>query len=144
MLRTLFPKHHRRYEESCCARELDDFGAWLTTNGYSRENICGHLRRLRNVLEHAGEAGAGTSYADRRLGELFWLRDAPPATAVNYRATRRAYRRFLVSQERFDAEPVGGPHERLVEEYGVDKSGGGLGNASWRIIRRRKLGNNLR
>lgn len=117
MLRTLFPKHHRRYEESCCARELDDFGAWLTTSGYSRENICGHLRRLRSVLERAGEAGAGTSYADRRLGELFWLRDAPPATAVNYRATRRAYRRFLVSHGRFDAEPVGGPHERLVEEY---------------------------
>ena len=117
MLRTLFPKNHRRYEESCCARELDAFGAWLTASGYSRENICGHLRRLRSVLERAGEAGAGTCYSDRRLGELFSLRDAPPGRAVNYRATRRAYQRFLVSRGRLDAQPVDGPHERLVEEY---------------------------
>ena len=117
MLRTLFPKNHRRYEESCCARELDAFGAWLTASGYSRENICGHLRRLRSVLERAGEAGAGTCYSDRRLGELFSLPHAPPARAVNYRATRRAYQRFLVSRGRLDAEPVDGPHERLVEEY---------------------------
>ena len=117
MLRSLFPKHHRRYEESCCVRELNDFGAWLTASGYSRENVCGHLRRLRNVLERAGEAVAGTCYSDRRLGELFWLQDAPPGSAVNYLATRRAYRRFLVSRGRWDAEPVDGPHERSVEEY---------------------------
>ena len=117
MLRTIFPKHHRRYEESCCARELDDFGAWLTASGYSRENICGHLRRLRSVLERAGEAEAGTCYSDCRFGELFWLRDAPPWRAVNHLATRRAYRRFLLSRGRLDAEPVDGPHECLVEEY---------------------------
>ena len=117
MLRTLFPTNHRRYQDSCCAGELEDFGAWLTASGYSCENICGHLRRLRSVLERAGEAGAGTRYSDRRLEELFWLRDAPPGRAVNYRATRRAYQRFLLSRGRLDTEPVGGPHERLIEEY---------------------------
>ena len=71
MLRTLFPTNHRRYQDSCCAGELEDFGAWLTASGYSCENICGHLRRLRSVLERAGEAGAGTRYSDRRLEELF-------------------------------------------------------------------------
>ena len=117
MLRTLFPKNHRRYAESCCARELDDFAAWLTVSGYSRENICGHLHRLWSVLERAGEAGVGTSYSERRLGELFGLRDAPAGRAVNYRATRRAYQRFLVSHGRLDTEAVDGPHERLIEEY---------------------------
>ena len=46
-----------------------------------------------------------------------WLRDAPPWRAVNYRATRRAYQRFPLWRGRFDAEPVDGPHECLVEEY---------------------------
>ena len=93
MLCTLFPKNHRRYEESCCARELDAFGAWLTASGYSRENTCGHLRRLRSVLERVGEAGAGTCYSDRPLGELFSLPHAPPARAVNYPSLSNRARR---------------------------------------------------
>ena len=118
MLRTLFPRDHRRYEQSCCSRELDDFAAWLATSGYSGENIRGHLYRLRSALERAGEAGAGTNYSEDRLGELFLFCDVSTKRAANYRATRRAYHRFLLSQGRLDADLVDGPHEPLIEEYG--------------------------
>ena len=39
-------------------RDLDDFAAWLTAGGYSRENICGHLHRLRSVLERGRRGGS--------------------------------------------------------------------------------------
>lgn len=118
MLRTLFPKNHRRYEQSCCAGELEDFGSWLMASGYSRENIRGHLHRLRSVLERIGEAGAGTSYSDSLLEELFQFPNASVRRTANYQATRRAYRRFLVSRGRSDVRPVSGPREGLIEKYG--------------------------
>lgn len=117
MLRTLFPKNHRRYEQSCCAGELEDFGSWLMASGYSRENICGHLHRLRSVLERIGEAGAGTSYSDSLLEELFQFPNASAKRTANYQATRRAYRRFLVSCGRSDVRPASGPREGLIEKY---------------------------
>ncbi len=117
MLHTLFPKNYRRYERSNCAEELEAFGAWLMEAGYSRENTCGHLHRLRSVLEGDGEAVAAARYSGRRLAELFSLRDARPGRVRDYRATRRVYQRFLASQDRFDSDPTAGPWERCLEDY---------------------------
>ncbi len=117
MLHTLFPRDHWRYLQSCCARELEDFAAWLTVGGYSDENIRGHLHRLRNALERSGEAGAGTHVSSDRLVELFRFPQASPGRAVGDRSTRRAYQRFLASQGRMDAESADGPHARLIDEY---------------------------
>ena len=117
MLHTLFPKNYRRYERSNCAEELEAFGAWLMEAGYSRENTCGHLHRLRSVLEGDGEAVAAARYSGRRLAELFSLRDARPGRVRDYRATRRVYQRFLASQDRFDSDATAGPWERRLEDY---------------------------
>ena len=118
MLRALFPRDHRRYEQSCCGPELNDFAGWLTASGYSRQAIRGHLCRLRGALERSGAAGAGTDYSEDCLGELFRFRDVSARRAAKVLATQRAYRRFLLLQGRLDAEPQSGPHGPLIEEYG--------------------------
>lgn len=117
MLRTLFPRYHPRYEQSCCGEELEAFGAWLMAGGYSRQNTIGHLRRFRQAFERCAEDGAGTVYSDRWIKELFVCPGASASQAVDYRATRRAYRRFLAACGRLQAVP---PSERrqLIEEYG--------------------------
>lgn len=118
MLHTFFPRDHLRYRQSCCGDELEAFGVWLKANGYSCQNIRGHLRRLRWVLERADEVGAGTVYSDRRLKELFLLQGAPAGRTVNYTGTRRAYRRFLTGCDRFEVEPVDDARQHLIDEYG--------------------------
>ena len=117
MLRTLFPRYHLRYEQSCCGEELKAFGAWLMARGYSRQNTCGHLRRFRHAFERYGEAGANTVYTDRRLKELFVFRGVSASQANRYQATRRAYRRFLATCGRFQAVPLN-ERRRLIEAYG--------------------------
>ena len=116
MLRTLFPRYHPRYEQSCCGEELEAFGAWLMATGYSRQNICGHLRQFRHVFEHHGEVGGNAVYSDRRLKELFVFRGVPDSRAIRYQATRRAYRRFLASCGRLEAAPLSERQHR-IEEY---------------------------
>ncbi|MDE0304740.1 MAG: hypothetical protein OXI87_07645 [Albidovulum sp.] len=105
MLHTPFPRDHRRYLQSACAREFEDFAAWLEAGGYSRENIRGHLKRLGAALERSGEEGAGANVSDDRLAELFRCPQASPGRAAGDRATRRAYRRFPPSRGRLDADP---------------------------------------
>ena len=117
MLRTLFPRYHPRYERSCCGEELEAFGLWLIASGYSRQNTCGHLRRLRHAFERDGEAGSNTAYSDRRLKELFAFQDVPERQAIGYQATRRAYRRFLAASGRLEVMPLS-KRQRGIEEYG--------------------------
>lgn len=120
MLHTLFPKVHCRYESSCCARELEAFGAWLMASGYSRENVCDHLYRLRCVLERADEPAADTRFSTIQLAKFFTLQDAPVWRVSLYQATRRAYQRFLISQDRLTDEAT--PQilgARYLDEYGV-------------------------
>ena len=117
MLRTLFPRYHPRYEQSCCGEELEAFGAWLMASGYSRQNTCGHLRRFRHAFERHGEAGANTVYSDRRLKELFVFRGVSASQATEYRGTRRAYRRYLATCGRFQTLPPS-ERRRFIEEYG--------------------------
>lgn len=120
MLCTLFPKVHRRYEHSCCARELEAFGAWLMTSGYSRANTRDHLYRLRCVLERADEPGADTRFSSDRLARIFILQDAPIWRAALYQATRRTYQRFLSSQDRLDDEATTQiPGALCLDDYGM-------------------------
>lgn len=119
MLRTLFPKVYRRYEHSCCAEELEAFGAWLMASGYSRENTCDHLYRLRCVLERADVTGANASFSTSQLAKIFTLRGAPVWRTALYRATRRAYQRFLDSQSRLDDDAAApAPLASCLDEYG--------------------------
>jgi len=119
MLRTLFPHVYHRYERSCCAQELEAFGTWLMANGYSRENACDHLCRLRCVFERVGQTQANARFSTEQLAALFTFGDAPVWRAALYSATRRAYQRFLVSRGRLDeiATPRG-PHASCLNKYG--------------------------
>ncbi|NIR28693.1 MAG: tyrosine-type recombinase/integrase [Desulfuromonadales bacterium] len=119
MLHTLFPRTHRRYEGSCCARELEAFGAWLLASGYSRENTCDHLYRLRCVLERVSETRANATLSTSQLADFFRLPGAPAWRVLLSRATQRAYERFLASRGRLhDDTTVRPPFALCLDKYG--------------------------
>jgi len=99
MLRTLFPKYFLRYERSCCAGELVKFGSWLLDSGYSRKNACGHLRRFRSVFEPTGQT-VFSDFTVEQLISLFAVQRGPNWRSLLNVATRRAYERFLESENR--------------------------------------------
>ena len=120
MLQKLFPKVYRRYERSCCAQELKAFGAWLMASGYSRGSTCNHLCRLRGILEGIGETRAKPTFSTGQLAELFVLDDALVCRTALYRATQRAYQRFLSSHGRLqDDTTAKAPHAPCLDEYRV-------------------------
>lgn len=100
MLRSLFPKYYPRYEGSCCADELDKFGRWLLDIGYSRKNTCGHLRRFRHVFELANQPAADATFTVAQLTSLFAAPKLPAYRSILNTATRRAYQRFLLTENR--------------------------------------------
>ncbi len=100
MLRTLFPRYYPRYEGSCCSEELNKFGRWLLDTGYSSKNTRDHLRRLRCVFEHVDQSAAGTVFTDEQLIQLFSAQQCSACLAILNTATRRAYKRFLLSESR--------------------------------------------
>lgn len=100
MLRTLFPKYYPRYEGSCCADELVKFGRWLLDTGYSSKNTRGHLRRFRSVFEDANQPAAGIVFTDEQLISLFSAQTGLAWRSIHNAATRRAYERFLLAENR--------------------------------------------
>jgi len=120
MLRALFPRSHRAYEQSCCAEELEAFGGWLGTAGYSRSSTRGHLFRLRTVLEHADQASPEATWSPGQLRERFAVAATSPSRTLHYRATERVYRRFLGDRGRL--HPEIGPRDqwsRLLDPYRI-------------------------
>lgn len=118
MLRTLCPKNHRVYEQSRFARELEDFGCWLYDAGYSRKNICGHVFRLRKVLEDIEPVGPEVAFSVEQLGRAFDLGCSSAGLTVLYRGTERAYERFLALRGRLLAGSLASaPFAPLLDEY---------------------------
>ena len=87
MLSKLFPKVHRRYQQSLFATDLEDFSIWLIETGYSRKSTCGHLFRLRSTLEHHKDMVPGASMSEEQLEAAFTSSRFPAL----YRATQRAF-----------------------------------------------------
>jgi integrase/recombinase XerD len=105
MLQDLYPRDHRRYEGSRFAVELDEFARWLRQLGYSRHSMRGHLCRLRQVLEGSERFQPGEMISDTDLPEAFTC--SSPCADL-YRATQRAFGRFLMAVGRLSkAAPVG-------------------------------------
>ncbi len=105
MLEQLFPKYHRRYAASPHARELRAFARWLDKVGYGRDPAHDHVRRLREALDRRRrplDAPIDRAGVDSLFAEL-------PDNAL-YRATRRAFSRFLEACGRLLAEPDQRPH----------------------------------
>ena len=97
MLTKLFPKVHRRYEQSPFVTDLEEFASWLLAVGYSRENTCDHLFRIRSTLEGRKDILPGAEISEVQLESAF----ASPRSPSLYRGTKRAFTRFLDSRGRF-------------------------------------------
>lgn len=95
MLRTLFPKVHRFYEQSRCADELEAFACWLQEVGYALPSTRGHIRRLQCTLEQAPRACAQRRYSERAVRQMFAAAFTSTRAVVGAQATERLYRRFL-------------------------------------------------
>lgn len=118
MLRTLFPKYCRFYEQSRCAHELEAFSCWLRDAGYSRDSSRRHIRCLRRTLEPVRRACAERRYADREVRAMFATSFTSKSAMVGARATERLYRRFLDVGGRLPAErPRRDPRALLLARY---------------------------
>jgi integrase/recombinase XerD len=105
VLRELFPRSGSTYERSPYGREMKDFCEWLQGAGYSKDSIRGHLHRLFKVLTGARELGVDEARSGVTLQRMFGLHCTCECLAHVFRATERAYRRFLRTQNRLQAEP---------------------------------------
>ena len=97
MLRDLFPRHHERYERSCCGAELEAFAEWLAVHGHLRHPLRLHLHRAREVLDRSERFRSGSLFREADLREAFIV---PGAAAYLYLCTGRAFVRFLAATDR--------------------------------------------
>jgi integrase/recombinase XerD len=113
MLSKLFPKVHRRYQQSPFATDLEDFSIWLIETGYSRKSTCGHLFRLRSTLEHHNDMVPGASMSEEQLESAFTSSRFPAL----YRATQRAFAQFLKSTARLIPKAPNDRFTLLLDDY---------------------------
>jgi integrase/recombinase XerD len=113
MLRDLFPGRHARYERSPFVQDLDAFADWLDARGYSRHSARGHVFRLKECLARAEGLSAGATFTSEGLDAVF-SGDADP---VLYRATQRAFQRFLKPLGRLIESRAGDRFDPLRGEY---------------------------
>ena len=62
MLQDLFPRDHKRYEESRFGAELEAFASWLVAQGHLRHPLRLHLHRVRAVLEGCDRFQTGGTF----------------------------------------------------------------------------------
>ena len=117
MLRQLFPRGYPLYEQSRFAQDLEDFDSWLEAMGYGRGCIRGHLFRLKRSLERIARAKPGSAYTVAQLDRGFGADCTARKRTALYRATQRAYQRFLLSQGRLTSPAVDEPFTPLRREY---------------------------
>lgn len=117
MLRQLFPRGYPLYEQSRFAQDLEDFDSWLEAMGYGCGCIRGHLFRLKRSLERIARAKPGSAYTVAQLDKGFGADCTARKRTALYRATQRAYQRFLLSQGRLTSPAVDEPFAQLRHEY---------------------------
>lgn len=101
MLTRIFPKTHRRYVESPVGCWLEGFADWLVSVGYARSPTCHHVRRLKLVLERVESIAPDAYFSVHQLDTIF----TSVRTRPRYRATRRAFERFLATRGLLTVEP---------------------------------------
>lgn len=98
-MRELFPRSGAVYERSPFGREMNAFCAWLQQAGYSKDAIRGHLYRLFKVLSAGGFSVDGVR-SRAALERSFSLYCTHGYLSHVFRATQRAYCRFLATRRR--------------------------------------------
>lgn len=115
IVKDLFPRHYHRYENARYSSELAAFAQWLRKLGYASDCMQGHLRRLRQVLESLEHFHSAGAVRDTNLREAFTI--ASPRAATQYRATQRAFERFLAAAGRLTRTVPLSAVEMLCERY---------------------------
>ena len=105
MLQEVFPKSYRYYQQSPWGEELQEFGVWLRTTGYSCDATSDHLRRLKHALELMGNLLPNSAFTAVQLQQAFRSPSPSLPRAARYRATQRAYQHFLASKGRLITPP---------------------------------------
>jgi len=114
MLKRLFPRYHRRYTASPATPWLHSFAEWLVAEGYAHHPARNHVRRLKQALERASSPiPPDSSFTSDELTVLF----AWPGQQVLFQATKRAFRRFLQTQERLVDEQKFSKCDELLCAY---------------------------
>jgi len=97
MLQDLFPRDHKKFEESCFGAELEAFASWLAAEGHMRHPLRLHLHRARTVLEGCGRFQPGGTFPEEDLRQAFVV---PGPSAYMYQCTGRIFARFLAAANR--------------------------------------------
>ena len=106
------PAAHRRYAASLHAKELRSFANWLDEIGYGRDPAQDHVRRLGDALDRSG--GRLNAHIDHAgVNALFALLP----DVAKYRATRRAFCRYLEAHGRLLAEADRRTHAAVMVAY---------------------------
>ena len=97
MLRDLFPRDHRKYEESRYGSELELFAVWLDQEGHLRHPLRLHLHRVKSVLERSKGLRSGPLFDEERLRQAFIVSGPSAYLSV---CTGRIFIRFLAATHR--------------------------------------------
>jgi integrase len=97
MLQDLFPRDHRRYEESRFGAELEALADWLAVQGHLRHPLRLHLHRVRKVLDGSDRFQPGRMFKEEDLRQAFVV---PGPGAYLYLCTGRIFTRFLAAAGR--------------------------------------------
>ncbi len=116
-IRDFFPASHRQFEVSRFRKEFQQFALWLEAERYARPISRSHLSRLRITLEKIPAAKSGAKYSASQLGAAFRRTVASRSNQGQYHATRRAYQRFLLSQNRLIPSPEEDRFASLRQQY---------------------------
>jgi site-specific recombinase XerD len=94
------------------------FSRWLYESGYSSKNVSDHLSRLRQVLEQSADAAPDSKRSAQYIHKRFGKYCISPWFIKGYRATERAYDKFLDSQGRLiRSTPRVDPSELSIQDY---------------------------
>jgi integrase/recombinase XerD len=115
MLAQFFPRYHARYTGSPVSHWLRDFAEWLVLSGYARDPARGHVRRLKQALERLESdlVGPEGTFTPQLLGQIF----TSPIQQIRFRATERAFQRFLTARGQLVIEPDCNRFSSLLEAY---------------------------
>jgi integrase/recombinase XerD len=96
MTTELFPKTRALVARCEFPEELADFAGWLEAEHYTAQVIHRYLLRLKHVLARMRAARPGAAYTVAQLQAAFGAERSPRSRFHCFRATQRAYQRFLL------------------------------------------------
>ena len=111
-----FPRYFRRFQDSPCRQDIEDFARWLIDTGY-RSKIFGYLSRLDRTLRSMPDATPQATYTVAHLQSAFGRYDTSPGTVIAFRSTQRCFQRFLLSRGRLRVEPTRRRFGLICDQY---------------------------